>query len=261
MYWILHSSLEQTRSVPRSLRLWCWAQWQCPAQWPQHHLAAQCGPAQSGLTAVFAVKMIGNDSWRQPLGCSRQCRQRSHYIKYNANQCTMTYMQWTIFHTKRKCTKCRSYIFREVSSVHWLVMTREMQPSSASSSGQSLHSSKSPMNLSLCIYIQKVIFWWNLLCFDKVCNMLCVVKLQLQLVMAFELQYCIHCCAWRVINFGLNISAGSAGHHYWHTNWFFLGTHVMTGNARNKIQLADEEESTDELGSLILNMGDKNCLL
>ena len=35
----------------------------------------------------------------------------------------------------------------------------------------------------------------------------------------------------------------------------------MTGNARNKIQLADEEESTDELGSLILNMGDKNCLL
>ena len=116
----------------------------------------------------------------------------------------MTYMQWTIFHTKRKCTKCRSYIFREVSSVHWLVMTREMQPSSASSSGQSLHSSKSPMNLSLCIYIQKVIFWWNLLCFDKVCNMLCVVKLELQLIMAFELQYCIHCCAWRLINFGLN---------------------------------------------------------
>ena len=222
--------------------------------WPrsvvQHRAASQLF-----LLWRWLVMTVGGNHWVQ------QAVQRSHYIKYNANQCTMTYMQWTIFHTKRKCTKCRSYIFREVSSVHWLVMTREMQPSSASSSGQSLHSSKSPMNLSLCIYIQKVIFWWNLLCFDKVCNMLCVVKLQLQLVMAFELQYCIHCCAWRVINFGLNISAGSAGHHYWHTNWFFLGTHVMTGNARNKIQLADEEESTDELGSLILNMGDKNCLL
>ena len=39
-----------------------------------HHLVGQCGPAQSSLTAVFAVKMIGNDSPRQPLGCSSmQC--------------------------------------------------------------------------------------------------------------------------------------------------------------------------------------------
>ena len=41
------------------------------------HLVGQCGPAQSsesGLTAVFAVKMIGNDSPRQPLGSSSiQC--------------------------------------------------------------------------------------------------------------------------------------------------------------------------------------------
>ena len=155
--------------------------------------------------------------------------QRSRYIKYNANQCTMTYMQWTIFHTKRKCTKCRSYIFCEVSSVHWLVMTRDATIISLQFWTEASLFKIFPMqcmkNLSLCIYIQKVIFWWNLLCFDKVCNMLCVVKLQLQLVMAFELQYCIHCCAWRVINFGLNISAGSAGHHYWHTNWFFFSPH------------------------------------
>ena len=37
------------------------------------HLVGQCGPAQSSLTAVFAVKMIGNDSPRQPLGSSMQC--------------------------------------------------------------------------------------------------------------------------------------------------------------------------------------------
>ena len=43
---------------------------------------------------------------------------------------------------------------------------------------------------------------------------------------------------------------------------FFLATQqLMAGNARNKIQLTDGEETTDELGSLILNMGNKNGIL
>ena len=60
---VLPIFLRRSRIVPQSDHLWGWAaQWQVVSVWSSG--------TESGLTAVFAVKMIGNDSRRQPLGGS-----------------------------------------------------------------------------------------------------------------------------------------------------------------------------------------------
>ena len=76
---VLPIFLRRSRIVPQSDHLWGWAaQWQVVSVWSSG--------TESGLTAVFAVKMIGNDSRRQPLGGSKQY----------AVQCSMDYGVWSM---------------------------------------------------------------------------------------------------------------------------------------------------------------------